>query len=458
MSGSEDAEGSRGSRAFFYGWVMLGVAIVMAIATMPTQSVVVSLFNDPISGALSLDLEQLSRAYTIGTICAAIPLPWVGRMADKHGLRVVVGIVCVMCAGALVLLSLAQSLVVLTIAFFFMRFLGQGSLGMLAGHTIAMWFERKLGRAHALLAVCGFAGGSALMPAPTAWLIGELGWRPASVVLAGFVLVLVLPLVLFVFRNKPEDIGQHLDGDAREHTKHDVIHGGKPPKDDPAFTRRQAMGTRAFWIIVPIMCANGLIGTALLFHMTPMLRSAGINGDDAALLAKSALAIQPWPIAFGVSMLLMGWLVDRVRPRHLMPLGPVLMGIACTVCLGAVSGWFGPERVVPAMGLGMGIFGVAMGVGVAVGNPAIARYFGRTHHGAIRGTISLASVAATGAGPWIAGKAYVVSGEDFGPVLLVFALTGVPLAIASLFLRPPSPPEDRDVSDPDPDDVDPVQV
>ena len=458
MSTADNPSSSSPKPALFYGWVMLGIAIVMAIATMPTQSVVVSLFNDPISGTLSLDLEQLSRAYTIGTICAAIPLPWVGRMADKHGLRVVVGIVCIGCAGALVLLSFAHSLVVLTIAFFFMRFLGQGSLGMLAGHTIAMWFERKLGRAHAMLAVCGFAGGSALMPTPTAWLIGELGWRSAALVLSGFVVLLVLPLVLFLFRNKPEDIGQHLDGDDHEHMKHDVIHGGSPPKNDPGFTRRQAMCTRAYWIIVPIMCANGMIGTALLFHMTPMLRSAGIDGDNAALLKQSALAIQPWPIAFGVSMLSMGWLVDRVKPRHLMPLGPVLMGIACVVCLGAVSGWFGPDRIVAAMGLGMGIFGVAMGVGVAVGNPAIARYFGRTHHGSIRGTISLASVAATGAGPWIAGKAYVVSGEDFGPVLLVFALCGIPLAIGSLFLRPPSPPKDRDVSDPDPDDVDPVQV
>jgi len=446
--------GENGRRPFFYGWVMLGVAVAMAIATMPTQTIVVSIFNDSLRTALSIDVEELSRAYTIGTIAAAFPLPWVGRMADRYGLRIVTGIVCVGCAASVAMLTQVNALWQLVIAFFFMRFLGQGSLGMLAGHTIAMWFERKLGTTHAVLAIAGFAGGSALMPAPTAWLIQEHGYGVALLVLAAFVLVLVLPFVLLVFRNKPEDIGQHLDGDAREHTTHDVIHGGAPPPGDPAFTRAQAMSTRAYWIIVPIMCANGMIGTALLFHMQEMLRSAGLEGTEA----QTAIAIQPWPIAFGISMLGLGWLVDRVPPRRLMPIAPLLMLVSCVVCLAGVDGWVPDSLIVPTMALGMGTFGVAMGVGVAVGNPAIARYFGRTHHGAIRGTITSASVAATGLGPWIAGKVYETAGQQFQVILIAFALVGVPLAIASLFLRPPSPPKDRDLSNPDPDEPDPVVV
>ena len=436
----------------FYGWVMLGVAIAMAVATMPTQTVVVSLFNDSLRTSLELSVEQLSRAYTIGTIAAAFPLPWVGRMADRHGLRRVVFVVALGCAVAVALLTQARSIYGLVLCFFFMRLLGQGSLGMLAGHTIAMWFERRLGTAHALLAIVGFAGGSALMPAPTAWLIEHHGWRPALLALAGMILLLTIPFVVLIFRNRPEDIGQHLDGDPGEHAAHDVLHGGKPPKDDPAFTRAQAMRTRAYWILVPIMCANGLIGTALLFHMQVMLRSAGMEGSEA----QAAIAIQPWPIAFGVSMLLLGWLVDRIPPRRLLPFGPAIMLVSCAVCLLGVSGRVPEGWIVGTMALGMGLFGVSMGISVAVGNPAIARYFGRTHHGAIRGTITLASVAATGVGPWLAGWAYEAAGEDFTPILIVFALSGVPLAIASLFLRPPTPPTERDLSHPDPDEPDPI--
>ncbi len=446
------SEGAGAPGKFFYGWIMLGVAVLMAVATMPTQTVVVSLFNDSLRTSLELDVEQLSRAYTFGTILAAFPLPWIGRMADRHGLRLVTGVVACGCAASVAMLTQVGGLITLAVCFFFMRLLGQGSLGMLAGHTIAMWFERRLGTVHSVLAIAGFAGGSALMPAPTAWLIENHGWRVAALALAGFVLLLTLPAVLLVFRNKPEDIGQHLDGDAREHATHDVIHGGAPPADDPAFTRAQAMRTRAYWILLPVMCSGGLIGTALLFHMQEMLRSAGLEGAEA----QAAVAIQPWPICFGVSMLALGWLVDRVRPRRLLPLAPLLTLGSCVLCLVGVSGLVADGWVVAFMAAGMGVFGVSMGVGVAVGNPAIARYFGRTHHGAIRGTVSLATVAATGVGPWLAGKAYLMAGHDFVPILAAFALAGVPLAAASLFLRPPTPPADRDLSSPDPDEPDPI--
>jgi cyanate permease len=52
----------------------------------------------------------------------------------------------------------------------------------------------------------------------------------------------------------------------------------------------------------------------------------------------------------------------------------------------------------------------------------------------------MASVAATGVGPFLAGAMYELAGQNFTPILAVFAATGVPLAIASLFLRPPTRP------------------
>jgi MFS family permease len=419
---------------FFYGWVMLGVAILMAVATMPTQTVIVSLFNESFRVALDTDLAELSLAYTVGTILAALPLPWIGRMADRYGLRVVTAAVALACAASLVLLSRAGHIVVLGGAFFLIRFLGQGALGLLANHTIAMWFERRLGLTHSLLAITGFAGGSALLPRPVAWLITRYGWQDTLVILAGLVLALTIPAVLFVFRNKPEDIGQHLDGDAADHP-HTEPGVTKPTANDPAFTLRQSLRTRAFWIIVPIMCANGLIGTALLFHMQVMLDSSGIEATEQ----QTAMVNQAWAIAFGVGLLLMGWLADRVLPRRLLPFGPFLMLISCVICLAGPAGWVPPEHVITVMRIGMAFYGVAMSVSVAVGNPTIARYFGRTHHGAIRGAIQMASVAATGIGPFLAGAAYELAGEDFTPILAAFAISGVPLAAASLFLRPPPP-------------------
>lgn len=437
----------------FYGWVMLGIAMATAIATMPGQTVLVSLFNASYREALRISEVEISTAYMFGTIIASLPLALVGRAADRFGLRRVTGIVAVLFAGALVAMTQVWSIWALGVGFLLIRFLGQGSLSMLSGHSIAMWFERRLGTAHAILAVGGFAAGSAILPIPTAALIDRLGWQAALVVLAGMVVVLVVPAVLFLFRNRPEDVGQNLDGDPAPHERHDVIHGGAPPIDDPAFTIRQAMTTFAYWIVVANMVAVGLVGTALLFHMQPLLQIAGAEGTAK----QAALAIQPWPIAFGCGVLLSGFLADRFHARAMLPIGGLLMMVSCVVAYIAISDLSPASSAVALMGGSMAIFGIAQSLVFGVGNPTIARYFGRTHHGAIRGTISTAVVAGTGAGPFALSIGQELMGGTL-PVLVVFALSGLPLAVLAAFITRPAP-RPRPVGDtPDADIDDPVEL
>lgn len=72
-------------------------------------------------------------------------------MADRHGLRLVTGLVAIGLALALILLSQVRGPIMLGLGFFLIRCLGQGCLSMLSGHVIAMWFERRLGMAHAVV-------------------------------------------------------------------------------------------------------------------------------------------------------------------------------------------------------------------------------------------------------------------------------------------------------------------
>jgi len=417
---------------FFHGYVMLGVAMMMAVASTPGQSILVSVFNDSIRADLGISVATISVCYAIGTISAAFPLPLVGRLADRFGLRVVVGLVTLAFAGGLLLLSRAAGVVTLTLGFFLVRLLGQGSLGMLSGHTLAMWFERTLGRMDAIKTL-GFAIGGAVLPTPTLWLIGVVGWRTALPILAAGVVALLVPLVLTVFRNKPEDIGQHLDGDPVEYTTHDVLHGGEPPPGDPAFTLREAMARRAYWILVCCAAWLGVVGTAGLFHMQPMLESAGADPSDANK------AIAPFPTTAAIFTLLGGVLIDRFPPHKLLPIGPLLCTVASLVWLGAMHEGINAPPVA-SMGLGMGLCGVAHGIGMSAANPTLARYFGRTHHGAIRGVMGMMIVGATGLGPIAAGAAYEWSGGTFVEVVIAFAGAGVPLTLAALMLRRPRAP------------------
>ena len=182
------------------------------------------------------------------------------------------------------------------------------------------------------------------------------------------------------------------------------------------------------------------------------------NHDPANKYLTAASQAEPavaGAISFGLGMLCTGWLADKFKARILLPIAPLFM------LIGSLIVWYGAtgrsEDVLYTMKVGMLVYGLGMAVSVAVGSPAVARFFGRTHHGAIRGFMTSFGVAATGLAPYLAGKWYELAGENFGPVLLSFAIWCVPLMVATAMLKRPNPPSDPDMN-PDPDPVDMHEV
>ena len=70
---------------FYYGWVMLPIAILAQAATAPGQTLGVSIFNPSFQGALGVSLSQLTGAYMVGTLIAAVPQPYIGGLMDRFG-------------------------------------------------------------------------------------------------------------------------------------------------------------------------------------------------------------------------------------------------------------------------------------------------------------------------------------------------------------------------------------
>lgn len=419
----------------YYGYRMVPVAVLAMICTLPAQTILVSQFNTPIREALGLSLSQISAAYLIGTSLAALPLTLVGQAADRFGLRVVLASVVCAFAAALTLLGQARGIVSLTLGFAAIRFLGQGSLGMLASHTLAMWFERRLGVMESAKHI-GFSVGALVLPTLTVALIEARGWRQALAIMGASVAGLLLPLVAIVFRNRPEEVGQRLDGDPPRSSAapgEELSPARKEVDQELAFTLREALGTRAFWILLFAGPFLGVVGTAMLFHTQPILASFGIEDTAAATPFVQA----PWPIALALTPFVSGWLADTYPARRLLPIAVVLGALSCACFALAGQGLLGGSPVA-WMGIGMGVFGVSGGLMQSVTGPTLARYFGRTHHGAIRGLSITVAVAATATGPFLLSEGASVAGGRFDLVFVVFALAALPLALAALTLHRPS--------------------
>ena len=85
----------------------------------------------------------------------------------------------------------------------------------------------------------------------------------------------------------------------------------------------------------------------------------------------------------------------------------------------------------------MALFGLSQSVAAGSVPPAIARFFGRAHHGAIRACSTLLGVAGTGLGPVVLGLSIDKLGS-FDPGLIAFIAACAALAAAGATLRRPN--------------------
>ncbi|MEM9645288.1 MAG: MFS transporter [Planctomycetota bacterium] len=421
-----------GRLPFFYGYVMMPVAMLVLICTSPGQTFAVSAFKPALLKGLELSESQLSFAYMLGTLLAALPLSLVGPLADRWGLRRVTLLTILMLAGTCYGASKVDGFMGLLCVFLMLRFLGQGSLTLLGGNTLSMWFRSRLGRMSAIISI-GTAIAFAWVPQ---WLTDSIrgnGWRETFVGIAVLIASVVVPLVWFLFLNRPEEIGQCVDGESSIDESGDTFDAMPPgetrsssaidvQRQEVSWDLGQACRTKAFPILSACNAVWAMIGTAVVFHLFTLCQDRGMSEDLPPDLFK----------VFGLSMLVMqlggGVLTDFLRLHRLLGIGVFLLTIGMgSLAVGESSGHF--YGFAAAFGAGQGLL-------IAVNAVVWVRYFGREHLGKIRGAVWCLTVAGSGCGPLLMGITRDRWGL-FDPAIASLTALLVPLAIAAWFAVPP---------------------
>ena len=404
----------------YYGWIILPIAIVSAALTSPGQTYMISAFNPSLREALGLSLSQLTGAYMAGTLLASLPQSAIGLWSDRLGIRKMLFLVGALFSLACVLMAQVRSLPMLFLAFLFLRMFGQGALELLSVNMLPMWFRDKLGTISGVknVAVNLLIGG---VPVGALALIKGLGWRNTYLLAAATVFSLLLPLVYFLFINRPEEIGQTIDGGASQAAPDPSEAAGEGP--ERIFTLKMAMHTRAYWILTLTWFAWAAIATAITFNLLPIFTAKGLSEEQAAASFSVLM------IASAVFQILGGLVADRIPLRWLACGGLALYGVAVGALVLVAGTW-----VVLVYAL---ILGLAQGLFGGLGNTVWVRYFGRTHLGKIRGSVWTASVAGSSVGPFLMGVSYDRSG-DFRLSLLTIVAILLGLAIVGLWATPPA--------------------
>lgn len=400
----------------FYGWTILAVAGLGIFASGPGQSHTFSVFVGPIGEDLGLSKAAIAGAYGLATLAAAFLLPKMGKLVDRHGPRRMTLVITLLLGLACMAFGAAGGIISLALGFGALRFLGQGSLMMNCANLVAQWFSRRRGFAMSLMAL-GFAASMAVHPPLGQFLIDEFGWRIAWVALGVITWLILLPPVLLLVHDKPEDLGLRPDGDAAPAEGH-----AKPALD--GLTLREGFATSTFYLLATGWFAMAMLVTTLHFYQVSILTAQGV---DAAIAAR-VFPVSALTMVF--TMPLVGKMFDHFRTRYVFAAGLVVMAAALVGVTLVVD--LASALVYAAL------FGINNAVSLTMFGYLMPRYFGRKHLGSLQGAGQMVAVVGASLGPLPVGLAFDLVGS---PTLTLRLLAFIPLACAiaaALWLRTPA--------------------
>ena len=408
-----------------YAWVVLGGTAIALLAASGVRSAF-GVFIKPMEAEFGWDRTALSLVASLSFVFNGATGPLVGRLADRWGGRVVLAasgvLLGVGALGAALIVSLWQ--LYATVGIIIAIGAGSASIGIAAA-VAARWFETRRGLAIGI--VGGAVAAGQLLVVPLAmWLTLSWGWRTAFVVLGAGFLAIILPLILALVRNDPQDMGLQPYGAAPS--------ARTDRRVDPSAERttlRDAIGTTPFWLLCGSFWVCGYTSTGLvLTHLIPHATEHGFHGGQAA----QALGVMG---AFNiVGTIASGWICDRYGLK-----GP----LAAYYGLRGLSLLFLPYvGTVPGLFAWAVVFGLNYISTVPATTALTAKIYGRYSVGELSGWIFFSHQIGSAVGSLVGGYFYDRFGDYtvafHSAALVAFAATIMVLAIRE---RPVSrrPPE-----------------
>ncbi|MEC3980620.1 MFS transporter [Amycolatopsis sp. H20-H5] len=315
-------------------WFIAAAAFVALLAAAGFRAAP-GVLIDPLHEEFGWSRATIGTAVSVNLVLYGLFSPFAAALMERFGVRRVAAtalFVVALGAGGTVFMDATWQLI---LCWGVLVGVGTGSMAMSFAATIAArWFVRSRGTVTGVLTAAGATGQLIFLPVVAALAVSD-GWRTASLVIAIAALA-VIPVVLLVIRDRPEDVGT-------------TAYGADP--DAPAAAApagrtagralsvlRSAARQKTFWLLAVgfAICGattNGLVST----HFIPAAHDHGMPQTTAAsLLALVGLFDVVGTIASG-------WLTDRVDPRLLLGAYYALRGISLALLPQLLSGSVQPS-------------------------------------------------------------------------------------------------------------------
>jgi predicted MFS family arabinose efflux permease len=292
------------------------VALVGAAGFRATPSV----FIDPLHEEFGWSHSTVAAAVSVNVLLYGLTAPFASALMDRHGIRRVVAVALLLIAAGSGLTVFMRTSWQLVLCWGVLVGLGTGSMALAFAATVTgRWFVRRRGLVSGVLTAGGAAGQLVFLPL-VALLVQGPGWRAASLVVCGAALC-VVPLVLWLLRDRPEDVGLLPYGAGPGHVPPPAVASGAARR--AAGVLFSAARTPVFWLLSGTFAVcgastNGLVGT----HFVPAAHDEGMPVPAAASLLA---VIGVFDLAGTIAS---GWFTDRFDARRLLAVYYALRGVS----------------------------------------------------------------------------------------------------------------------------------
>lgn len=411
---------------FYYGWIIVAIAALTKFFSGPGQTYSISVFINSYIDTFGWSRSLVSSIYSIATLIAGLILPIVGRRIDRGGHRKTLVIISILLGITCLWMSFVSNPVMLFIGFVFLRLFGQGSMSLIPSTLVCQWFIKRRGFALSIMTLGGVIS-SAALPIINNYLINNTNMKFTWIVWTLALIGIMMPISWIFVHNRPEDLNLLPDGKIEnDDSKPTVSTNNFKIKSEYNWTVKEAMRTRAFWLMLFCMFIPSMINTGLTFHMVSIIQDKGFSTTFAASILGITALIQ-LPLNF-----LSGFLVDKIKVHYIKAVNYLVLAMSMLVMAFSTS-----SNVLIMYSILSAIFGAFDSVSNEVLWP---NYFGRKYLGSIRSMSMTATVIGSALGPMPFGYAYDIFG-GYKEIILIMIIAPIFASIASLIS--PKPKEKR---------------
>ncbi len=397
---------------WYYGWNIIG-------AGMTFQAVLFGLtffsfiFWAPIWAAeFNTSLAHVMWANVGMMIAQGLISPFVGHAMDRRSIKWLVTLGAISAAAGFIAVSQATRVWHIILIYSTLIPLGILLAGPLAAQTLAAkWFNRRRGLAIGI-STTGTSIGGFILPVVVGLLFSAFGWRFTHLLLAGLIVLVVIPVVWLIVANTPEDKGVMLEAGAP------LSAGKKGFGHYPVWTTFGILRQANFWVIIfafaPFLTAQGAVQANLGAFAVDLGTAQEHTPTLISLMAVTMIG----------GKLFFGRQADLWDHRYLFLLAVALLGLVILLMLTRPG--YVTQLVIAA------VLGVAAGGFLPLLGAMVSSRFGPEGFGKVMGLLG-PFITLSALGTVFAANVYDATGS-FTPALLVLLISIVPSGIVVMWL------------------------